>query len=56
MSNYEQGKERTRAAAQEWQTSQAAKSWGECAEMCDRLQKMGKKYGLIKELKREGVL
>lgn len=53
---YQQGKERTRAAAIEWQLNQSPKSWGECAEMSNKLEKLGKRYGLIKELKREGVL
>lgn len=56
LMNYQERKEKAREAAQEWQRDQAPKSWGDCAEMCDRLQKLAKRYGLIKELKREGVL
>lgn len=56
MNQYQQGKARTRANAQALQVYQDAISWGELAERGEHLQKLAKRYGLIKEFKREGVL
>lgn len=53
---YEQGKERTRAKAQALQVYELAQSWGEVAEQGEQLRKMAKRYGLIRELKNEGIL
>lgn len=49
-------KQETRQAAQDWQADQSAKSWQECAEMGAQLEKLAKRYGLIKELKNEGII
>jgi len=54
--NYYEGKSRTRQAAQEWQIDQSPKSWGEIAEQVAKLEQLAKRYGLIKEFKREGII
>lgn len=53
---YQERKERARATAQEWQTNQSPKSWGQIAHELAALEQMARRYGLIKELKREGIL
>lgn len=56
--NYQQGKERARAKAQEWQrtTAETSQSWGAVAFATNYLHKLGKRYGLIKEFKENGIL
>ena len=56
MNKYEQGKQKTRQLAQEIQNDQAPKSWGQVANDCERLQRLAKRYGLIKELHNEGII
>ena len=53
---YQEHKEQTRAKAQALQVYQIAQSWGEIAEQGAHLEKLAKRYGLLKEFKREGVL
>lgn len=54
--SYASRKEETRAAAQEWQRDQSPKSWGQVAEEIATLEKSARRYGLIKEFKKEGIL
>lgn len=56
MNKYQQGKERARAKAQTIQIYQFAISWGELAELGEYLQKLAKRYGLIKEFHNEGII
>lgn len=49
-------KEQTRQEAQALQVYQEAISWGELAFMYNQLEKHAKRYGLVKELKREGII
>ena len=53
---YQEHKEQARATAQALQVYELAQSWGEVAQQCERLEKLGKRYGLLKEFRREGVL
>lgn len=53
---YQQRKQETRAKAQALQVYEFAQSWGEIAQQCEHLEKLAKRYGLIKEFKREGIL
>lgn len=56
MNKYQQGKEQARRTAQELQIYQFAISWGELAERGEHLQKLAKRYGLIKEFHNEGII
>lgn len=53
---YKEGKEQTRAKAQAIQIYQFAISWGELAEQVAELERLAKRYGLIKEFKQEGII
>ena len=54
--NYQANKEETRRKAQALQVYQESISWGELAEQGAQLEKAAKRYGLIKEFKRECIL
>ena len=56
MNKYQQRKEQARREAQALQVYQGAMSWGEVAQQCERLEKLARKYGLIKEFRNEGIL
>ena len=53
---YQEHKEQARAKAQALQVYELAQSWGEIAQQCERLEKLAKRYGLLKEFRREGIL
>ena len=53
---YQQGKERARAEAQKWQQSTSPKSWGEIAQAVAQLERIAKRWGLVQEFKREGII
>lgn len=53
---YQEHKEQTRAKAQALQVYEFAQSWGELAEQGAQLEKAAKRYGLLKEFKREGII
>ena len=56
--NYKQGKTNARERAIEWQrtTAKDPMSWGDVAAWGDYFYKLGKRYGLIKEFKENGIL
>ena len=58
MNKYQQGKERAREEAKEWQalTININPSWGELAEAYEKFLKLGKRYGLLKEFKENCIL
>lgn len=55
---YQQGKERARERAIEWQFDfdNHAYSYGELAEWQDVFERLGKRYGLIREFKENGII
>ena len=53
---YQEHKEQTRAKAQALQVYELAQSWQDIAEQGAQLEKLAKRYGLVKEFKREGIL
>lgn len=53
---YQEHKEETRRKAQALQVYQGAMSWEDVAEQGAELERLGKRYGLLKEFKREGIL
>lgn len=58
MSNYQKNKARARHTAQAWQaaTIESAPTWGELAESTAYFEKIGKRYGLLKEFKENGII
>ena len=58
MNKYKQGKEQAKAKALEWSINEAQrpKSWGEYAEQVAQLERLAKRYGLIKEFKENGII
>ena len=55
---YQQGKERARERAIEWQLDfdNHTYSYGELAEWADVFERLGKRYGLIQEFKENGII
>ena len=58
MNKYQKNKARARQTAIAWQAamSETAPTWGELAESTAYFEKIGKRYGLIKEFKENGIL
>lgn len=58
MEKYKEQKERAREKAIEWQQEAAQKNLyiSELAEAGARFEKLGKRYGLIKEFKENGII
>lgn len=54
---YNEMKELAREAAIEWQQESAemSLSYGECAEIGEHFYKMGKRYGLLREFRENGI-
>ena len=58
MNKYKELKERARAEAIALQEANfnTAQSWGEVFENSEMLYRLGKRYGLLKEFRNEGLL
>ena len=58
MNKYKRGKARAIEAAIEWQISlyDRAVSWQEEAQEGARFEKLGKRYGLLKEFRENGII
>lgn len=58
MATYAQKKAEVRAEAMDYQRDTATKpmSWGETAKWCDHFEKLGKRYGLLKEFRENGII
>ena len=57
MNKYQENKERIRNKAIIWQLDASNKnySYGELADFCAYFYKMGKRYGLLKEFRENGI-
>ena len=57
-SEYQRRKEQARQAAQEWQTEfgNRTHSWAELADAAARFERLGKRYGLTREFKENGII
>ncbi len=58
MTKYEKGKARARAAAVDWQRIFAEYSYSfyDLYLIAEYFQKLGKRYGLLKEFKENGII
>lgn len=56
MSEYQKGKEKAREVAMEYFDNYLSISWGELAEATDKLERLAKRYGLIREFRENGIL
>lgn len=56
--NYKQGKAKARAEAiaYQQQTAENVQSWGDILNDNEYFYKLGKKYGLIKEFRENGII
>lgn len=57
-SEYSRRKEQAREQAKEWQRrfADTSHSWGEIAEDAARFERLGRRYGLLREFKENGIL
>ena len=55
---YQEHKEQARQQAKDWQLweSEQSLSYGELAYYSSHFKKLGKRYGLLKEFRNEGIL
>lgn len=59
LTPYEKKKERARQWAIDWQValdSEVQHSWQWCIEWAERFEKIARKYGLLREFKKNGIL
>ena len=56
MNKYQQGKERAREKAIEWQNDCRSKSWLELAIEQEKFERLAKRYGLVKEFSENGII
>lgn len=55
---YAEKKEEARAEAQEWQAQWFAlvMSWEDCAEASAHFERLGRRYGLLREFRENGII
>ena len=55
---YNEGKEKARGMAQEIQCDfyDLSISWNEVCDICAKLEKLAKRYGLVREFKENGLI
>ena len=56
--DYAKGKERARQLAKDWQRDfgNTSHSWGELAEAVARFERLGRRFGLLREFKENGII
>ena len=57
-SEYQRRKEQVREEAREWQFcfSETDNSWAEVAEAGQRFKRLGRRYGLLREFRENGII
>ena len=57
MSKYKKAKARAREVAVEFSNNQddMALSWAECAEIGNKFERLGRRYGLLREFHENGI-
>lgn len=57
MNKYQKGKGDAQQSAIDWQQSlRGCESWGETAEAQARFERLGKRYGLTREFRENGII
>lgn len=58
MSRYQTGKNAARATAQEWQAdfNTTSRSYSELAEDSARFERLGHRFGLLREFRENGII
>lgn len=58
QNKYTRGKEKTRSAAVEWQIENAKRDlcYAEICEISAHFEKLGRRFGLLRELRENGVI
>lgn len=58
VDNYQAGKEKARSEAINWQYDTATKpmSWYDCAVWGEYFEKLGRRFGLIREFSENGII
>ena len=58
MNRYTEQKEKARAKAVDFQHEAGARclSWGELAESAEKFEKLGKRWGLLREFRANGII
>ena len=58
QNKYTRGKEKTRSAAIEWQIENARRnlSYAELCEISAHFEKLGRRFGLLRELRGNGII
>jgi hypothetical protein len=56
--DYKQAKARAREQAQQWQKDFAdhSHSWGELADAAARFERLGRRFGLLREFRENGII
>lgn len=57
-SKYQRRKEQVQEEAREWQSSfsEESYSWAEVAEAGQRFERLGRRYGLLREFRENGII
>lgn len=58
VQEHTRAKERAREQAKQWQSETAARSlsWGELADAAARFQRLGRRFGLLREFRENGII
>ena len=56
MTEYRKRKASARCKAIDWQATDAAHSWEELAEATAYFEKLGRRYGLLREFRENGII
>lgn len=56
--DYTKAKQRAREQAVQWQaeTAQGSQSWAELAQAAARFEALGRRYGLLREFRENGII
>lgn len=57
MKTYQEMKEKARQSAIDWQhdLDNHSYSWGEMADFCAHFERLGRRYGLLREFRENGI-
>lgn len=57
MSKYQKAKAKAREAAVEFSITvgETTMTWSECAEVANRFERIGRRYGLLREFRENGI-